>query len=118
MSARAYRRSATEAEMLETFADLANAGGGFLRHVRDARGQNLNGLPDVILAVPPVLALYELKTRRDRMRPEQVRVLDILNRCNVIVSDKVRPEPKHDDEWSIDEALGRIVVWRPDLEIG
>lgn len=45
--------------MLKLFGDLAMGGGGFLKHIRDARRQNVEGLPDVILAVPPVLALFD-----------------------------------------------------------
>lgn len=103
--------------MLKLFGDLAMGGGGFLKHIRDARRQNVEGLPDVILAVPPVLALFELKSRRDEMRYEQIRVLDILSQCNVIVSGKVRPVPKREGELSLDEALDRILIWRPDLEV-
>lgn len=112
-----YRRGMTEAEMLSHFAGLALGGGGFMKHIRDARRQNVEGLPDVILAVPPVLALFELKTRRDELRAEQIHVLDVLSRCTVIVSGKVRPVPKREGELSMDEARERIMVWRPDLEV-
>ena len=116
MTAR-FRRSATEAEMLALFAGLAAGGGGFMKHIRDARRQNVEGLPDVICAVPPVLALFELKTRRDELRYEQMRVLDILSQCNVIVSGRVRPVPKRDGEISLDEAIDKLLVYRPDLEV-
>lgn len=114
---KAWRRSATEAEMIRTFSDLANAGGGMCWHVRDARKQQTEGLTDLIVAIPPVVAFYELKTQRDTTSALQRQVLGVLGRCSVVESGIVRPVPKHIDELSIDEALDRILVWRPDLEI-
>ena len=104
--------------MVKALSDAAYAGGGFCFHVRDARRQNVKGMPDILLALPPVVGFIELKTQRDTIRPDQVRVLDILSRCSQIVSGTVRPVPKHDDEWTLDEALARIVAARPDLEVG
>lgn len=110
-------RSMTEAEMVKTFTDLAYAGGGFAFHIRDARRQAVTGLTDLVLAIPPVVGFIELKTQRDTIRPEQARVLDVLSQCTVLVSGTVRPVPKREDEWSLDEALDRLLVWRPDLEV-
>lgn len=117
MTVTSLTKSATEAQMIAVFADLARAGNGVCFHIRDARRQNVKGLTDIVLAVPPVVGFLELKTQRDTVSADQLRVLDILSRCHVIVSGRVRPVPKHDDEWTIDEALARIVAYRPDLEI-
>lgn len=118
MTAVVVRRAMTEAEMVKAFTDLAYAGGGFCFHVRDARRQAVTGLTDLVLALPPVVGFIEVKTQRDTIRPEQARVLDVLSRCSVIVSGTVRPVPKHPGEWSLDEALARLVACRSDLEIG
>lgn len=112
-----YRRSATEAEMIRTFTDLARAGAGYCWHIRDARKQQTEGLTDLVVAIPPVLALYELKTQRDTTSALQQQVLSVLGRCSIVESGIVRPVPKHIDELSIDEALDRILVHRPDLEM-
>lgn len=118
MTSSTLTRTMTEAQMVKTFTDLAYSSGGFCFHIRDARRQAVTGLTDLILAVPPVVGFIELKTQRDTISPDQVRVLDILSRCSQIVSGTVRPVPKHDDEWTLDEALARIVAARPDLEVG
>lgn len=103
--------------MIRTFSDLATTGGGYCWHVRDARRQQTEGLTDLIVAVPPVLAMYELKTQRDVTSQLQHQVLDVLGRCSTVVSGIVRPVPKHEGELSIDEALERILVWRPDVDV-
>jgi len=110
------QRSMTEAEMVKALSDVAYAGGGFAFHIRDARKQNVKGLTDLVLALPPVVGFIELKTQRDTISFDQERVLDVLSRCDVVVSGTVRPVPKP-GEWSLDDALDRLLVWRPDLEV-
>lgn len=112
-----YRKSMTEGDMLAAFADLAHACGGYMWHVRHAAGQRLEGLPDVILAAPPVVALYELKTQRDRVSSLQQDVMTTLAGCDVVVSGIVRPVPKHDGELTVDEALSKVLCMRRDLEL-
>lgn len=117
MTSSTLTKHATEAQMVKLFSDLAAAGGGHCFHIRDARGQQVAGCPDIILAIEPVIALYELKTQRDVTSPLQARVLDLLTRCDRIESGIVRPVPKQAGELTMDEAVWRIVRHRPDLEM-
>lgn len=113
----ALRSTMSESDMLRTFADLAAAAGGHMWHVRHAQGQRLEGLPDVIIAAPPIVGLFELKTQHDRVSPVQQAVMASLSSCDHIVSGIVRPVPKHAGEISLDEALNKIVCLRRDLEL-
>lgn len=117
MTSSRYRRSPTEGEMLRVFFDLARSTGGYAWHVRDARGQAVAGMPDLIVAVPPVLALYELKTQGDRTSPLQADVLETIEQCSLVFSGVVRPVPRTPDEMTIDEAVRLIARYRPELEI-
>ena len=113
------RTLATEADLLKVFTDLEDkAGLAFVFHVRDARGQRLDGLPDLIVVVPSgaggtgrggVIAFYELKTQTDRVTPRQQAIVDALNRCTRVESAIVRPTPR-DGELSVLEALRRLGV--------
>jgi hypothetical protein len=93
-----------EEHLLSTFRELAAATAGCFWHVRQAKGQALTGLTDVLIAVPPVFGAFELKTQRDRISAEQLRVAEVLARCDRFVSGVVRPVPKP-DELSLDEAI-------------
>ncbi len=117
MTSSTLTKHATEAEMLKLFADLARAGGGMMFHIRDARRQNVTGLTDVLLILPPAIGFFELKTMRDSLRPDQGDLLDLLTRCDRIESGIVRPVPKQAGELTMDEAVWRIVRHRPDLEM-
>jgi hypothetical protein len=101
-----YTASTTEADLLQAFQDVADIhpGGGLLWHVRDARGQNVAGLTDTVLLVPPVVAFYEIKTQYDPVSPLQRQVLELLSRCTRIEHGIVRPIP-HEGELSEDDAL-------------
>jgi hypothetical protein len=100
----------TEDDLLSPFADLERAGLAFTFHVRDARGQRLAGLPDVICIVPSTgrLGLFEIKTQRDRLSPRQQAVIAALAQCRELVSGVIRPEPRP-GELSLDEALRRLL---------
>jgi hypothetical protein len=102
--------SPTEDDLLSPFADLERAGLAFTFHVRDARGQRLAGLPDVICIVPSTgrVGMFELKTQRDRVSARQRAVMAALSCCHAVVSGIVRPVPRV-GEISLDEALALLV---------
>ena len=104
-------RSMTEAEILSAFFDLEDrAHLGFTFHLRDGRGQRVEGLPDLITILPDfvggcgVVGLFEVKTQRDRVSARQAAILAALDACNSVVSGIIRPIPK-EGELSIDDAL-------------
>jgi hypothetical protein len=106
----AYGASATEADLLRAFTDLEDKVGlGFVWHVRYAPGQRLDGMPDLVCVVPPVVALLEIKTQRDRVSPRQRAVMEALSWCTQVVAGVVRPVPKP-GEWSIDDALALMLA--------
>jgi hypothetical protein len=84
--------------------------------VRDATGQQLAGLPDVLIAFPPTFGAFELKTQGDRVSTLQRDVIAVLAACDVFVSGIVRPRPKP-GEISLDDALSMMTCLRRDLEV-
>lgn len=111
-----HAATATEADLLRVFFDLEDkAGLGYVFHVRDARGQRLDGCPDVIVILPDylnargVVGLFEIKTQRDRVSPRQDAVLSALDACSRVVSGIVRPCP-HNGELTVLGALQRLGV--------
>lgn len=97
--------------MLKAISDYVRAEGGYCFHVRDARGQALEGLPDVIALVPRsfhhpgIVGFFELKTQRDRVTSLQRNVLAVADQATEVVSAIIRPNPKTAAEVSLDDAL-------------
>jgi hypothetical protein len=107
---RLYVASMTEASMLRRFTDIEDkAGLGFVFHVRQARGQRLVGLTDVIAIVGETLGAFEIKTQRDRVSERQYAVLNALAAVRRVETGIVRPIPK-DGEITLDEAIRRLGV--------
>lgn len=102
-----YRRSATEAEIEKAIRDAVEALGGRCWHVRDSRGMDVEDMPDLLIVLPPIVALIELKSQRRQVTPGQEQVLDLLSGCRRIVSGIVRPHPKP-GEMSQDDVLAII----------
>jgi hypothetical protein len=104
-----------ERHVLSTLDDYATALGGFTHHVRDARRQNLEGLPDVMLWVPTcdhhhiLYGAIEIKLRGDTASFAQHQVMDATRRIDRIVAEIVRvgARPK-DGEIDLDELLRRL----------
>lgn len=59
-------------------------------HDEDSR-RNYAGLPDTLIVIPPVLALWELKSETGRLSPEQERWGAGLQACSVLDYRIVRP---------------------------
>lgn len=78
--------------------------GGRCWHARDSRGQNLTDMLDLVIVLPPYVALVELKSQRRPTTPGQLHTLDLLAECTRIESLIVRPVPK-DGETSYDDFL-------------
>jgi hypothetical protein len=83
--------------------------GGVCWSIRDSRGLDVEHQPDLLIVLPPVVALLELKSQRRKVTPGQAHVLELLAQCNTLVSGIVRPVPKP-GEISLDEALALIGV--------
>ena len=107
-----YRASMTEDDMLKAIREYVQLEGGFFFHVRDARGQDLEGLPDVLVLLPPrkavapgLIGLFEIKTQRDVVTNKQRQVLAVAEQATEVVSGVVRPNPKGLIELSLDDCL-------------
>ena len=106
-----YRESMTEAQMLKAIKDYAQAEGGYAFHVRDARAQDLAGLPDVIVFIPrsfnhpACVGFFELKTQSDKITSLQRNVLAVAGQAQEVVVGVVRPNPRGIAEMSLDDAL-------------
>jgi hypothetical protein len=114
-----YRASMSESDMLTLLRDYVEAEGGVFWHIRDARGQEVVGVPDVICILPPrrgvapgIVAFFELKTQKDRVTVQQLNVLRLADMATEVVAGIVRPNPRSQFlEITIDDALellGRV----------
>lgn len=114
MSGDTFRERMTEAQMLQTLKDYAQAQGGFFWHVRDARGQDLQFMPDTLILIPRaydqpgVVGLFEIKTQRDRVSVMQQQAIFIAQSITEVAAGIIRPTPKHPTEITLDEALARL----------
>jgi len=70
MSLTAYRTSMTERQLQEAIIAAARALGYLCYHVYDSR-RSVPGFPDLVLLRGSRAIVYELKTERGRVRPEQ-----------------------------------------------
>lgn len=111
MSIQQYRRLPLEVDMERTITEAVELLGGRVFSVRDSRGLNVQDMPDLLIILPPVVALLELKSQRRKITDGQLDVLAMLAECDRVVSGVVRPDPK-DGEISLDEALEVISRWR------
>lgn len=94
---------------------FAQLHGGIGWHVRDARGQNVVGMPDVLMVLPhgfrptvSVLAGLEIKIGSDPVSDEQGRALDLLYAVPWAVAGIVRYPTPRPGEWTQDEAAAEI----------
>lgn len=104
-----------EAHVLATLKGYAEAFGGFSRHIRQARGQDLVGLPDALLWVPTharaheLLAAIEIKIRDDDVTCAQARVMEAMHRIDRIVAEVVRVGARpREGEIGLDDLLTRL----------
>jgi len=106
--ARTFAETATEADLLKVFTDLEDkAGLAFVFHVRDARGQRLAGLPDLIVVAGDTLGAFETKTQRDEVTERQSDVIRALSAITRVEAAIVRPVPRP-GEIDVAEALRRL----------
>jgi hypothetical protein len=108
MSVARYRALPTEDEMERTIREAVELLGGRCWHVRDSRRLDVQDMPDLLIVLPPFVALLELKSQRRKVTPGQESVLQLLERCHIVTSGIVRPVPK-EGEMSLDEALELMV---------
>lgn len=110
-----YTASMSEAAMLKTLRDYTLFEGGFFWHVRDARAQDVEGLTDTIILLPPrygvhpgIVGFFEVKTQGDRVSPVQRKVIHLLGQASEIAYGIVRPRPKNLAEITLDDALALL----------
>jgi hypothetical protein len=106
-----YVRSMTEAQMLAALRDYTLLHRGRFFHIRDARGQELAGLPDALVFLPGVVGFIEVKTQRDRVTPAQAELLRLLQTPATVVAAILRPVPKA-GERSLDAVLALLEAHR------
>ncbi len=80
----------TEDELQQMIVDAALTHGWQVFHDNDSR-QNRAGFPDLVLCRPPKVLIFELKSAKGRIRPEQAEWLDALAECDTISTGLVRP---------------------------
>src|ERR1044071_2787109 len=66
-----YRDLMSETDWQTWVVSTARARGWLVAHLRDSRGQDANGLPDLVLARGGLVILAELKTERGAIRESQ-----------------------------------------------
>ncbi len=66
-----YRDLMSEADWQTWVVNTARARGWLVAHLRDSRGQDANGLPDLVLARGGLVILAELKTEAGKVRESQ-----------------------------------------------
>lgn len=109
-----YQNSMTEAQMLKALKDYTGAEGGFFFHVRDARGLDVEGMPDCVILIPRsprrmgVCAFFELKTQYDKVTSRQRHIIQAAGQIDETVGAIIRPNPKGILEVTLDDALALL----------
>jgi len=104
-SIEAYQATTTEAGMRKALTDLVTVRGGRLWFVRDSRrAPETEDMPDVLILVPGLAVIAELKSQRRRLTAGQMQVAELLASCERAVCGVVRPIPKA-GEMGYDELL-------------
>lgn len=67
-----YRLHESEADFQSWVVAYARTRSWLVAHLRDSRGQDTDGLPDLILARDGMVILAELKSETGHLRPAQV----------------------------------------------
>ena len=84
---RPLARAMTEAALQQAVIECAKTLGWVVRHIRDSRRQNAEGLPDLLLLHPRQRRVLwaELKREKGTMSLEQDLVIDALLECGQMV---------------------------------
>ena len=109
-TAKAYGSTATEHSLELAIAEYVARNGGRCWHVRDSRGMNVVDMPDLLIILPPMIGLIELKSQRRKVTAGQHEVLRLISECRVIESGIVRPIPQ-EGEMSLDDVLEVMEKW-------
>lgn len=89
----------SEEELVALVVDGVHILHGKVAHFRPAETrkgwrtpvQGDKGFPDLVLAIPPTLYIWEAKAQRGRLSPEQLEWAEILGRCTTLESGLIRP---------------------------
>ncbi len=74
-----------EAELQDNVISLIRHLGGTTFHIRDSRGQNVVGLPDLFCLLPPSHFWIEFKRQGKEPEVVQQAVIDLMRRCGITV---------------------------------
>lgn len=78
MTADEYQERMTEAQMTDTIVEKVRSLGGRCWHVRDSRkSPETEDMPDLVIVIPGLVALIELKSAKRQVTPGQQHVMDI-----------------------------------------
>lgn len=97
-----YIQLAKESEIEQTIKDYVERWGGRCWHVRDSRRKDVTDMPDLLIVLPPVVALIETKSQRRTVTLGQQAVMAQLELCDEVVAGVVRPAPRV-NEWSVEQ---------------
>jgi hypothetical protein len=94
LSSDAYNETASENALELAITEYVARNGGKCWHARDSRGQNLKGMLDLHIVLPPTVMDVELKSQKRVVTTEQQETLALLARCSEFAYAVVRPSPK------------------------
>lgn len=100
-----------EIEMERAIREGVGYRGGHVFSVRDSRKLAVEHMPDLLIVAPHIetVALIELKSQRRDLTDGQRHVLDLLTRCDRLLTGVCRPVPR-DGEIGYDELLQRLDI--------
>ena len=102
------RRLPLETEMEQAVREAVEYRGGRCWSIRDSRKFAVQDMPDLIVVLPPVIYLVELKSQRRQITDGQAAVLELLEGCEFVQSGIVRPIPRDAGEISYDDFINLI----------
>ncbi|MGI8406048.1 MAG: hypothetical protein ACR2OE_15025 [Thermomicrobiales bacterium] len=106
---RDMKRLPLERDMEAAIREAVEYQGGRVWAIRDSRKMAVTDMPDLIVVLPPLVALLELKSQRRHVTDGQRVVLDLLSGCTEVTSGIVRPIARA-GEMSYDDALRMLGV--------
>lgn len=120
LTAAQYRKRSTEAGMTDALGELVGYLGGRMWHVRDSRqSPETEDMPDLLIIVPGLVAVVELKSQRRQTTFGQTLVRELMHTipdCPCVLAWHVRPEPNRVvGEKSFDQLFERLNASREEV---
>lgn len=103
-----YKATMREIDMEQTIREKVNAVGGRMFHIRDSRtARETKDMPDLLIIVPGMVAVIELKSQKRATTLGQREVADLMQTANRFMVGIVRPIPKA-GEYSFDQLIDAL----------